>query len=237
MFSAYLFCLVVGGFFVLTSALGGHDDGGDAVGDGHLHLDAGAGQAGHHIQLDMQSDLAHLPAAHHPGGDLPQTLPVHRGEPSPVEIGMGWLLLSFRFWTYAACFFGLTGVLLSTLTSTGALFTAALASGAGLGCGATASAVLRAMRRHLSSSDVTQDDLTGATGTLLIPLEPGRTGKVRIERRGQFHDLLARSGEREPLGADVPVVVIGFEKGEAIVVHAGRLRGGPGGDPTTEGET
>lgn len=239
MFSAYLFCLMVGGFFVVISAFGGHHDEGDAVGDGHLHLDA-ASDHGHQLQLDMQSDLAHLPVAGHQGpedaGDHDHP-PATTTDHAPLGASVGWLLLSFRFWTYAACFFGLTGVLLATLTTTGPIVTGLLATGAGLGCGVTASVVLRAMRAHSSSSDVTLDDLLGATGKLEFPLAPGRTGKVRIERRGHIHDLLARSGEREALGADVPVVVVGFENDEAIVVHAGRLLGGPGGDSNREGET
>lgn len=226
MISVYLFCFVVGGFFVGASVFGGHHDpdGGGLI-DG-LH-GASPDQVAHALHVDMHTDLAHLPAAHVEGEhavDLLQSdmLPAVRAR----SFHPARTLLSFRFWTFGGCFFGMTGLALSYLTGVGPLVAFAVSSLMGGACGGAASWVIGALRATEVSGHVTHDDYIGAVGTVLVPIAPGRTGKVRCTLRGHTEDLLARAQESSELSEGTEVLVLGFEDGEAVVVHAARLLSG-----------
>lgn len=226
MISIYVFCFVVGGFFVGASLLGGHHDP-DSGGllDGLEH--ASPDQVAETLQLDMQTDLALLPPGHIEGEhavDLLKTdlVPSVGGKTyHPARV-----LLSMRFWTFGSCFFGMTGGLLTLLTSVGALATLAISTLMGLGCGGVAAWVVGALRASEVSGHVSREDYIGALGCVLVPIAPGRTGKVRCTLRGHTEDLLARAREKSELGEGAEVLVLGFDGNEAVVVHAGRFISG-----------
>lgn len=226
MISVYLFCFVVGGFFVGASVFGAHHDAG---GDGIFHGLEGASpdQVAHALHVDMHTELAQLPAGHVEGEhavDLLQTdmVPAVRER----KFHPARALLSFRFWTFGSCFFGMTGLALSLLTGVGPFATLLVSAAMGAGCGGAASWVIGTLRATEVSGHVTHDDYIGAVGTVLVPIAPGRTGKVRCMLRGHTEDLLARAQESSDLAEGTEVLVLGFEDGEAVVVHAARLLSG-----------
>jgi membrane protein implicated in regulation of membrane protease activity len=228
--SVYLFCLFVGGFFVGSSVLaGGHDAGADVGADG-LHLgSASPDEVAHTLHLDMDTELAHLPVG--PAADHASEV-VHAG-PGTAGHGAGgadaaWLpLSSVRFWTFGSCFFGMTGSLLTWLGAAGPAVTLALSVAMGAGCGSAASWAIRKLRQSEVSGHVGHDDYVGAIGTVVVPIAPGRTGKVRCTLKGLTEDLLARTDEKGDLAEGTKVLVVGFEDREARVVHAGRLAASP----------
>lgn len=105
------------------------------------------------------------------------------------------VVLSLRFWVFAAFAFGLTGSAIRWLGLAPPLLTLLLALAAGFGSGALAVWVFRALARSESSSAVAADDLIGQLGRVLVPLASGATGKVRLELRGQAVDMLAITDE------------------------------------------
>lgn len=116
------------------------------------------------------------------------------------------VVLSLRFWVFATFAFGLTGSAIVMLGLAPRLLTLLLALGAGFGSGALAVWVFRALARSESTSAVVADDLVGQLGRVLVPLEPGGTGKVRLELRGQAVDMLATTDD-ERIGAGELVLV------------------------------
>ncbi len=112
------------------------------------------------------------------------------GDPQGIESLLLWML-SARFWTFFAAFFGLTGVILDgfgLIEST--LLSALLAIGMGLFAGIFASWLVRLMTVESSNSAVAIGDYIGKTGRLLVGFGPGATGKVRLEVKGSTIDLL-----------------------------------------------
>ena len=93
--------------------------------------------------------------------------------------------LSLRFWTFALCFFGLTGILVSLaqpeLVSG---LVALIASVMGLLCGTAAAFVLRALGSNQVNSLTRPDELAGQIGTVEIPFDANSRGKVRLSIRG-----------------------------------------------------
>jgi membrane protein implicated in regulation of membrane protease activity len=102
-----------------------------------------------------------------------------------------WLpIASLRFWTLLLFVFGLTGTLLS-LTEPESTLTPWLSGGTALVGASLATAALKRLARREVSSGVTTRDFVGASGRVLLPIEPGRPGKVRVSLKGQSHDLPA----------------------------------------------
>lgn len=121
MITAYLVCLTLGGLLVALSALSGlgkdvdhgdHDVAGDAL---HAHA--------------IAADLAVV------GGTRQETRgPRARGRSAPRWVP----LQSVRFWTFGACFFGLTGVALSHFTTWSEAAVGLASAGVGGAVGSTA---------------------------------------------------------------------------------------------------
>lgn len=248
MFDVYLFSTLVGGFFVAAAAFSGGDDMDhdhdfdadhdfdvdhefDADHDVGLALDAGpsegiAGLLEAGLEVDMDTDLADLPSE--PLG-IEHALELADGQDlDPPELAgdAAWVpLLSFRFWTYALCFFGLTGGLLTQLSPAHPTVVLALALFMGSTCGYTASWTLRRLRKVQGAETIGHTHYRGSVGKVLIPVGAGKTGKVRCTIRGQDHDLLATSDEAGVLTKGTEVLVLDFDGESADVVHAARLMG------------
>ena len=78
--------------------------------------------------------------------------------------------------------------------------------------GAIAIAILRSLTKHSVSSEVRGADLVGVTGTLVLPVGPGKPGKVRIDARGRTEDYVANlveDGGELPSGTTVLIVAEG----------------------------
>jgi len=190
MLSAYIVCLIAGGIVLGASMLGGHDS--DGGGDAHMG-DAHAGETGGDAYAEHDAQVHH---------DWLGKLP----------------FLSLRFWTWAATFFGLTGLLL-TLTGTSATLALVLAIATGVGIGWGASYVFAKLARTVVGVLPEASSHIGCEGHLLLPLPRGERSKVRLRVGGADVDLVAESDGQEALPAGASVWVVGL-RGTHVVVEA-----------------
>jgi hypothetical protein len=135
--------------------------------------------------------------------------------------GQAWLsLFGLRFWSFAAAFFGVAGLVVH---ATGARALGPwLAGGAGVAAGLTASSLFRALARDTVGVVEDAASLVGREGRLLLPVggARGQRGKVRLPSpAGGSVDLLAESagGEDEALAAGSAVLVVEVRGNVAVV--------------------
>jgi membrane protein implicated in regulation of membrane protease activity len=205
MLPVYGLCFIVGGIFVLLSAIGGLD-GVDIADDFDLDIhppDPGDGAAIDDIDGGTQID---------------QTLTGLRNR--------WWLpFLSLRFWTFALCFFGLTGLLIQLVQPNLAGWLGALiAVLMGLFCGLVAALVLRSLGRQSVSSLVRPEDLAGQIGTVEIPFDAQSRGKVYLNLSGSRVSFLAMTQEERDFQLGDSVLVVGLERDKLWVASAEGLR-------------
>ena len=135
---------------------------------------------------------------------------------------IGWApVTSLRFWVFLLAFGGGAGLALTWLGSS-ELIAAAGALGVGWIAGAGATAVIRALREGSASSELDAGTLVGATGKLLLPIGPGKPGKVRLDVQGRQEDFIANlvdDGGELAAGAAVLIVAEG-ERGSLLVAKA-----------------
>jgi len=190
----YLICLLVGGFFVLLSMLGGGDTDVDADVGGDIGADID-------VDVDAESTLS--------------------GGSETAGAGPGLVdVFSVRALFLFAAFFGLTGTALSLLDS-GEPLTAILALLVGLVTGLGGNYVIQRVGYDHISSDVTSIDLKGQTGKVLVPFDGERKGKISIVARGHRLQLVARAFENQTIDAFEPgdeVVVVRVDGAIAEVV-------------------
>lgn len=187
--SIFSAALIFGGGFVLLTLLLGHADG-DVSSVG---ADDGAG---------AHADATAGPAAH--GHDMDET----------HMLWAQWLpFLSLRFWVYATAGFGLTGTLLTTVPAAlgsppaHAAAAAVAAVATGLVTGTAAQALFRWVQRGRADSQTAAADFVGREATALLPIEPGRRGKVRVAVKGQIIDAPAVSPAHVARGERVVVTL------------------------------
>ena len=176
---AYLFALIVGlGILSIQSVLGSkdadadHDHDLDVDGDAELDADADA---------DADADGDHGANAHtdHEAG---------------WDAGFVALFLSVRFWVFASLGFGMSGSLLTFLTSVGVVPTAITAIVMGLACGLGAATAFRALKRSSGHvAEHTSESAVGMIARVIVPLPEKGIGKVRIELGGRTVDLMAQT--------------------------------------------
>jgi hypothetical protein len=152
---------------------------------------------------------------------------VGEGAAEGGSLGRALPLASLFFWTFFLAFFGLTGVLLSTLArETGTLLTGGLSVGVGLSAGLIASRVLRGLGRAEVDSVVRPADVVGRLGRVVVPVGRSQPGKVRVELKGRTVDLLAYGDAVVPLAPAHRVFVHDvLEDGSVRVVSAEEPRG------------
>lgn len=133
--------------------------------------------------------------------------------------GEAFIFLSPRFWTFLLLAFGISGALLTLFQLASTWVVLALAGASGVGSGALAALVVRSLKRGEVSSSASANEAIGRVAEVLIPLEKGRVGKVRLALRGQTLDLMAMAGDKNlPLGTKV--VIEDIEGGIARVSAA-----------------
>lgn len=125
------------------------------------------------------------------------------------------MVTSVRFWTFALLAFGVFGTL-ATLLGASTPLVAVIAVLSGIGSGFLASWVVR--RLSASSGSHVVSEAVGKLGRVLVALDVARAGKVRVELRGEMHDLLARADE--PITVGESVVVLAIDGGVATVTKA-----------------
>ncbi|HTE56941.1 MAG TPA: hypothetical protein VK698_39080 [Kofleriaceae bacterium] len=138
---------------------------------------------------------------------------------------LSWLPVgSFRFWTFFAAFFGLTGTALTMLGVGGAVPVAVVASAVGYASGLMLTRAIRGLQRGSGDSSVGEGDLVGATAQVLLPVGAGRTGKVRLQIKGRTLDLMAETEEEVEVAVGERVLVIAApSSGHVVVARVGAL--------------
>ena len=143
----------------------------------------------------------------------------HDHDGGGAHLGLGWVpVTSLRFWVFVFTFGGGAGLALTGLGSSTAV-AAGGALGVGWGAGMVAVAVIRSLTKHSVSSELRAADLVGVTGLLVLPVGPGRPGKVRVDAKGRSEDYVANiveDGGELPSGAAVLIVAEG-EHGSLLV--------------------
>jgi len=134
--------------------------------------------------------------------------------------------LSFKFYTFSAAFFGLTGTVLTLLSSNViGVFITALVVGLGSGLGMTY--LLHVANRSEGGRVATGRDLAGMAAQVTLPIRPGKTGKVKFRLKGQVVEMMARNVDEEgeivfDFGEEC--FILGIEDGVVQVAHPSQLR-------------
>ena len=134
-------------------------------------------------------------------------------------VGLGLApVTSLRFWVFLFAFGGGAGLALGALGSSAGV-AAGGALGIGWAAGALAVAAIRSLTKHSVSSELHGAELVGTTGTLVLPVGPGKPGKVRIDAKGRSEDYVANlvddAGE---LASGTPVLIVGEgDRGSLLV--------------------
>jgi hypothetical protein len=132
---------------------------------------------------------------------------------------VGWApVTSLRFWVFLLAFGGGAGLALTELGSS-ELVAAGGALGIGWFAGALAIGVVNSIRKSSVSSEVGVNDLVGTNGTLVLPVAPGKPGKVRVDVKGHVEDYVANivdDGGELPTGTSVLIVAEG-DRGTLLV--------------------
>jgi membrane protein implicated in regulation of membrane protease activity len=158
----------------------------------------------------------------HGGGDHDDALDHHagHGDAHHGPAGAIAVFLSFRFWTFGLMSFGFVGTLLHYLKLAGPTPSLVTAAAVGVLSGLFASLAMRAVARSQTSSGGEADDTIGMIGRVLIPLERGKRGKIRVEVRGRLVDLIATTDD-EKLEDGATVMVEEMRGTTAHVSRAG----------------
>ncbi len=208
MLTLYLVCFIVGGVLVASSALfGGHEGGPELHHD--LDHDAGAG-------LEPADAAAEVEASHEI--EAASGHEIEHGGVADQHAGGVWLpFLSLRFWTFFAAFFGLTGLVFTGFGLAPAVVTLGASVGVGLASGTGVSWLYRALKRAQVDSSVLDEDLQGTTGRVLLPIEPGSEGLVRVASKGMVKDLRAVTDDPGAIGRGEQALVVEVRAGVARV--------------------
>jgi len=142
------------------------------------------------------------------GGDTHDAAPQHGA----------WLpFLSVRFWTFALAFFGLSGAALTAAGAVAAAVVPAVAGAVGVGAGYGASRLLGGLARRPVGLLGAGASHIGREGVLLLPVGPGRRGKIRLTIGGASTDFVAETDENEALPAGATAIVVGLRDSVALV--------------------
>ena len=138
--------------------------------------------------------------------------------------GGPWIpFLSFKFWTFGACFFGLTGLALAWFTPMAAAAQLLVAAPAGLLSGLGASWTLRQLSRSQISSSMSQREMIGCEAEALFPIAAGAPGKIRFTLHEREFELLAVADPEHPIARGDRVVILEIEEGRARVIPHDRF--------------
>ncbi len=124
---------------------------------------------------------------------------------------------SLRFWTYALSAFGIVGLLSRWLTETATTIELAGCIGAGVIAGLVAQYGFLLARKSESDSMVRESDIVGKVADVQVAVRGAECGRIRIESRGEFLDLLAQSPSGETFLAGERVVIVDLNGSTAIV--------------------
>jgi membrane protein implicated in regulation of membrane protease activity len=212
MLTLYWICFAVGGVFVLLALAGGHSL---DLGDHDLDLNRDLDSAGD-SSAELSSEGIDADLDWNASGDRPS---------SPRRNGLLRSILrvfqSLKFWTFGACFFGLTGLVLSNLSiALSPILVAIAAIGMGFVCGTFVSGSLQFLRHRQTDSLIRTSDLAGQSGTVELPFNAASRGKVRLIVKGSSMSLVAYTDEQRDFQPGDRVLVVGTENNRLWVVSA-----------------
>jgi membrane protein implicated in regulation of membrane protease activity len=166
------------------------------------------------------ADGAHAPelGGHGSDLDLHHDVGTGHGDGHHADAGAIAVFLSLRFWTFGLMSFGFVGTLLHFLRLAGSVMTLGTATAVGLLSGVLASTAMRAIARAQTSSGGEADEAVGHVGRVLIPIERGKRGKVRIEVHGRLLDLIATTDDERLDGGESVIV----EEMRGTMAHVSR---------------
>jgi hypothetical protein len=197
MLGIYIFAAIVGGGLLLLSVLGG--------GEHDAHADASGFDADHDIGHDLGHDISH-DVGHDVGHDADAVHHVHGGA---GEIVLG--LFRPRNVTFFLAGFGLTGTLLTLLSPSSAGASLIPSVVMGFGAMVVTHGVFTWLRRSESAVDLVSDaDMEGCLGRVVLPLAPGERGRIACKVGGREVYLVAilAEGYVEALPPGREVVVL-----------------------------
>jgi hypothetical protein len=194
MLTLYLFCLTVGGGFVILSAFAGLDG---------VDFDP-------HFELDV--DLSKPPQD-------ADTLTPYRFPKNHRQLRFLFPIFSLRFWTFGSCFFGLTGFLLTKLNLLlSSSLILAISLGVGVSFGTAMVGILRRLHQQQANSLILSEDLIGLWGTVEIPFDQTCKGKVRLYLKDSMVDVVAITEELHQFEKGDQAFVIGRSHNKVLVI-------------------
>jgi membrane protein implicated in regulation of membrane protease activity len=131
-------------------------------------------------------------------------------------------LLSIRSMAFFLALFGITGLVLEWLDVNGVvIFLAAL----GLGVFALwlNVALMRYLRASSVGTEVSDRVLEGRPARVVLPVGPGRRGRISVDVQGQVIYLVARPYRSGSFEVGAQVVVVEVERGAALVASLEEL--------------
>ncbi|VXD20392.1 NfeD family protein [Planktothrix paucivesiculata] len=198
MLTLYLFCLAIGGGFVILSVFAGLDG---------IDFDT-------HFEMDVELS--------EPAKDAEtRTTRTHRKSPKPV---FHLPFFSLRFWTFGSCFFGLTGFVLTKLNPflpPPLIF--AISLGIGVSFGTIIVGILGKLRRQQANSLILSEDLIGLSGTVEIPFDQNCKGKVRLYLKESMVDVVAITEDTQSFEKGDKVFVVGRSHNKVLVISEENL--------------
>lgn len=197
----YAFSLIVGGVFVLLSVFSGAGD-----------ADAGA-DMDHEFELDADHDCD----MHFDGDGAGHDIETFGRRYNPFK--------SFKFYTFSMAFFGLTGVIFTLFKLLGnPLATFGLSGVMGLSAGLAVSYILHIANQSEGGKGIGENDYQGAIGRVILPIQEGQRGKIRMQIKGRTVDILAVGEDGDVvLDFNSECIVLGIEDGVARVIHSNVL--------------
>lgn len=198
----YVAALIFGGSFVIPMAISGMAD-----------LEVDGGDFGD-VDLDLDLD-ADLDLVENASGSSASTSPTGTGATADI-LGR---LVSIPSILFFATFFGLAGAAF-TLFDFGEPTPALSGITVGLLAAVLYSWVFTYVGRSESDSRITSADMAGARATVVVPIEPGKRGRVRVDLAGQPKLLTASSLRGTSMHPGDRVLVVKFAQGVASVVPA-----------------
>jgi membrane protein implicated in regulation of membrane protease activity len=148
-----------------------------------------------------------------------QPMPEGHGDQAGAESFLA-SILSVRFWTFFAAFFGLTGIVFEMFGLVPwEWLTAVIATSLGAVAGTSAVLVMKKLANDQTNSAVSSADYVGKTGRVMVGFGPGQVGKVRLELKGSTIDVLAAPVEDGTLTTKDEVIVVEMDGTRAKVAR------------------
>ena len=205
----YVGSLALGGVLIAAGILLGGDSDTDVDADIDVDVDADVD-----LDLDLDADA-----------DADAELDASSAFIKDADAGSWLPFLSIRFWTFGLASFGLTGSLL-TLLGFGDGVAAPVSAGLGVIIGWAAAWAFRKLKGANVSADTGLSNIGGTEGEVLLPVGPGKRGKIRALIDGRWVDLLADTGDGRLLQRREKILVVSVSAGVAQVTQLRQLAGG-----------